>query len=65
LHQAIVALAMAPSSVFVVPIFIWILVTFRRGDLDRWISGRTGKRHVHDRSNKKAAKRGLDRVDAE
>ena len=46
LDQAIAVLVSAPPSVYVVPIFIWILVTFRRSDLEQWMErwGDNGRR---------------------
>jgi hypothetical protein len=41
LMQAKIALVEAPASFFVVPIFIWIVATFRRSDWSSLMRGRT------------------------
>lgn len=46
LEQTIAALRRAPASLFVVPVFIWIAVTFRRADLEAL--GSPGKGPGHD-----------------
>lgn len=54
LDVAIIALVTSPPSVFVVPILIWILVTFRRGDFGR--EGKVGPNNqkICGRQNEKA-----------
>ena len=37
LNQALAVLVKAPPSVYVVPLFIWIVVTLRRADFERWL----------------------------
>ncbi len=39
LHLAVQISSVSPELTFVVPVFIWIVVTLRRGDLQRWCRG--------------------------
>ncbi|UCF33107.1 MAG: hypothetical protein JSV78_12315 [Phycisphaerales bacterium] len=49
LLQADIAFVKAPASFFVMPIVIWILVTFRRGDLQSFLSGGREPQEEKDR----------------
>lgn len=42
LNQLLAVLVKAPPSIYIVPLFIWILVTLRRTDFKRWLGGETG-----------------------
>ena len=46
LNQALAVLVKAPPSVYVVPLFIWILVTLRRADFERWLGAERRTRPV-------------------
>ena len=39
LQLAVLISTASPELTFVVPVFIWIVVTLRRGDLERWCGG--------------------------
>ena len=41
----------SPMLTFAVPVFIWILVTFRRGDLEQWMAPRMGGKPVRNRAD--------------
>ncbi|MBN2562760.1 MAG: hypothetical protein JXQ75_17695 [Phycisphaerae bacterium] len=51
LDQVILILVTSPTSVFVAPIIIWVLVTFRRGDLEQWMPTRRGGPDAHGRGS--------------
>lgn len=42
------------SFTYVAPVFIWIVVTFRRGDLQKWAASWGGGAHVAEQPEKKA-----------
>lgn len=42
---------------FVAPIFVWIVVTFRRGDMEQWLAPTPGKRKPRNQTSDKAGRR--------